>query len=190
VGSISGHVPLYGVYRNLVEDNTCIDWGGSLHKNPYLDFEADLTAPLPFDDKSFDTVLLTDVLEHLPEPASTLNEIARVLRPDGKLLLGVPFLYWIHEEPHDYHRYTEFALRRMCERSGLKIVDLQAYGGLPEVLCDLLGKGLNFFPAPLPVLLRPLLWTALLLNKTWPSRKIAKWSQDSVPLGYVLVAQK
>ena len=63
-----------------------------------------------------------------------MRGLARVLRPGGKLLLCVPFFYWIHEEPHDYYRYTEFALARFCELSELKIICLEAYGGLPEVL--------------------------------------------------------
>ena len=55
------------------------------------------------------------------------------MRPGGKLIFGVPFFYWIHEGSHDYHRYTEFALGRMCRMTGVNVIDLQAYGGLPEI---------------------------------------------------------
>jgi SAM-dependent methyltransferase len=145
---------------------------------------------LPFEDASFDTILLTDVLEHLTEPAEAVREAARILRVGGKLIAGVPFFYWIHEEPHDYYRYTEFALRRFCQSSGLNVLDLQPYGGLPEVLCDLAAKGLELLPRPLPALLRPFQTVAAWLDATWPARKLSGRSRWSFPLGYLVIAQK
>ena len=69
-----GHVPLYETYRDLVSENVCVDWGDSLHVNPLLDYVQDLTQPLPFEDAAFDTILLTDVLEHIPEPMGVMHE--------------------------------------------------------------------------------------------------------------------
>src|ERR1700730_3764704 len=169
-----GYVPLYETYRDLVSENICIDWQNTPHVNPYLDQIVDLTGALPFESDSFDTVLLTDVLEHIPEPMNLMCEIARILRPGGKLILGVPFLYWLHEIPHDYYRYTEFALRRFCQLSGLSVVALVPYGGLPEVLLDLISKGLNFLPRPLAASLRPIHAIASLLCKTKPVRKLSE----------------
>lgn len=57
---------------------------------------------LPFPDEAFDTVLFGEVIEHLPEPGSVLSEIARVVRPDGQLVLTTPFGY----HPHPDHRHT------------------------------------------------------------------------------------
>ncbi len=185
-----GYVPLYDVYRDLVSENVCIDWENTLHLNPYVDQLLDLTKALPFESASFDTVLLTDVLEHIPEPMNLMCEIARILRPGGKLILGVPFLYWLHEVPHDYYRYTEFALRRFCQLSGLRVVELNRYGGLPEVLLDLISKGLNFLPRPLAASLRPLHTLASLLRNTKPVRKLSERSKSSFPSGYVLAAEK
>jgi SAM-dependent methyltransferase len=185
-----GYVPLYETYRDLVSENICIDWEKAAHANPYLDQMVDLTEALPFESASFDTVLLTDVLEHIPEPMNLVCEIARILRPGGKLILGVPFLYWLHEVPHDYYRYTEFALRRFCRRSGLRVLELVPYGGLPEVLLDLISKGLNFFPRQLAASPRPLHAIASLLSKTKPIRMLSERTKSSLPLGYVLSAEK
>jgi SAM-dependent methyltransferase len=185
-----GHVPLYDTYRNLVSENICIDWQNTAHVNPYLDQMVDLTGALPFESGSFDTVLLTDVLEHLPEPMKVMCEIARILRPSGKLILGVPFFYWLHEVPHDYYRYTEFALQRFCELSGLRVVEIVPYGGLPEVLLDLISKGLNFLPRPVAASLRPLPTIGSLLRKTKTIRKLSERTRSSFPLGYVLSAEK
>lgn len=90
-----GHDPLFGVYRDLVQENICIDWANTPHPSMHLDFVVDLGGRLPFDDRSFDTILLTDVLEHLAEPARAMSEAARILRPGEKLIIGVPFFYWV-----------------------------------------------------------------------------------------------
>ncbi len=185
-----GDVPLYGAYRDLVQENVCIDWANTLHSNIHLDFVVDLGGKLPFDDASFDTILLTDVLEHLADPAGAMREATRILRSGGKVIIGVPFFYWIHEEPHDYHRYTEFALQRIVQTSGLSVVELDIYGGLPEILFDITAKGLEYLPGPLPTLFRPFHTAASLLQATWPVRKFSERSKPSFPLGYVVVAEK
>lgn len=185
-----GHVPLYGVYRDLVKENICVDWANTLHSNIHVDHEVDLAGKLPFEDGTFDTILLTDVLEHLAEPVRATGEAARLLHSGGKLIIGVPFFYLVHEAPHDYHRYTEFALRRMCEINGLTVVELEAYGGFSEILLDLTGKGLEHLPNPLPVLLRPLHRVACVINRAPLIRKFSDRSKRAFPLGYVVVAEK
>jgi len=76
----------------------------------------------PFDDASFDAVLCNQVLEHVFTPDAFLKEIARVLRPRGRLLLTVPFVWDEHEQPYDYARYSSFGLSALLERSGFYIV--------------------------------------------------------------------
>src|SRR5262249_18704424 len=73
---------------------------------------------IPLHDASVDSVLLTEVLEHCPDPAGILAEIFRVLKPGAFLFLTVPFIWPIHTVPHDEYRYTPFALRRILENSG------------------------------------------------------------------------
>jgi SAM-dependent methyltransferase len=135
-----GKSPLYLVYKNLVNDITLVDWENSLHPNEHLDFSCDLTKALPFKDNEFDTIILSDVLEHIPEPEFLFSEIARILNTDGILLMNVPFFYWIHEAPHDYYRYTEFKLRDFAEKSGLSLVSCSCLGGVFTVLIDIMAK--------------------------------------------------
>jgi SAM-dependent methyltransferase len=68
---------------------------------------------LPFASESFDVVLANNVIEHLHDPAVGVAEMRRVLRPGGDLLFTIPFLYPIHESPHDYTRFTVHGLRRL-----------------------------------------------------------------------------
>jgi SAM-dependent methyltransferase len=74
-------------------------------------------------DGSFDVVLCTEVLEHLPEPQRAIDEIFRVLAPGGQLLLTTRFLFPIHDAPHDYFRFTKYGLRHLLRR--FEILELQ-----------------------------------------------------------------
>ena len=67
-------------------------------------------------DASFDVVLCTEVLEHLPEPQRAIDEMFRVLVPGGQLLLTTRFLFPIHDAPHDYFRFTKYGLRHLLRR--------------------------------------------------------------------------
>src|SRR5687768_12738027 len=82
----------------------------------------------------FDTVLCFEVLEHLAAPERALAMMAEVLRPGGKLLITVPHLSRLHEEPHDYFRYTGYGLRALTERAGFKVLEIKPYGGLATFL--------------------------------------------------------
>lgn len=138
-----GQAPLYGIYGSLVDQIVCIDWPASLHQQQHVDVFSDLTKSLPLRDGSFDTVLLSDVLEHIPNPDDIIHEIARVLAPGGHVIIGVPFLYWLHEVPHDFNRYTKYQLERFFKIAKLDPIEITEVGGLPEVLTDLIGKALR-----------------------------------------------
>jgi hypothetical protein len=92
----------------------------------------------------------------------------------------------LHETPHDYYRYTEFALRKICADNQLEVVELQAYGGYLEVLFDLLSKGLGKSKG-LSRIFQPIAkWIV-----GWKiSQKIQRKTSARFPLGYVVVARK
>jgi SAM-dependent methyltransferase len=88
------------------------------------DYVCDL-ASIPVEDGRFDHVLLTQVLEHLPDPATVLAELHRVLKPGGTLWLTAPLFYAEHEKPYDYFRYTQFGLRHLLERAGFTVDEVE-----------------------------------------------------------------
>jgi SAM-dependent methyltransferase len=94
-----------------------MDWPVSADK-ARQDVTGDATR-LPFSSGSFDTVVATEVMEHLPDPHRFLSEVARVLRTDGHLILSIPFLEPLHEEPRDFYRFTPYSLRALLEQHGL-----------------------------------------------------------------------
>lgn len=182
-----GHVPYYGMYSNLVTETVCVDWHNTYHKNELLDAVVDLNRPLPMDSNSFDTVLLTDVLEHLARPFELMAEVSRVLRPGGKLIVGVPFLYWLHEQPYDFYRYTEFGLAFMCESNALTVVSLVPYGGAPEVLVDITGKCVSALGE---LIGRAYVSACRMMLASRMVRSLSRHTERLFPLGYMLVAGK
>ena len=91
----------------------------------------------PFDSDSFDSILCTQVMEHVFTPDEFLAEIVRVLKPGGKLLLTVPFIWDEHEQPHDFARYSSFGLAAMLSRHGLRITRHQKLEADASVLFQL-----------------------------------------------------
>ena len=175
-----GHVPLYGCYRDLVADVTCVDWPNTEHPSPHVDVYADLGRPLPLPDAGYHTIVATDVLEHLPYPDVLWGEVRRLLRPEGKVIVGVPFMYWLHERPHDHHRYTEHRLRLFCADHGFTVLSCDPYGGASDVAADVASKIAEV--VGLRTLASFIGWLAL--------RRTRVEERTPMPLGYVLVAQK
>jgi SAM-dependent methyltransferase len=185
-----GNVPFFLAYRDYISDNICVDWTSTLHKNNYLDFECDLTKPLPFKDEEFDTIILSDVLEHIPQPETLWKEMFRILSVDGKIIMNVPFYYCLHEQPHDYYRYTEFALRRFVENSGLKVIQLEPVGGAPEIMADIFAKNILRVPKIGRLLALFAQFITFSFIKTSIGKKVSDATMYSFPFGYFLIAQK
>jgi SAM-dependent methyltransferase len=152
---------------------------------------------LPFRDASFDSVLVLDVLEHLPSPEQCIRESARVLRCGGQLILQTPFIYPLHDMPHDFQRWTLPGLELLVQRHGLMVLEQQVFGNPCETAAALtaiaLAKAIldsleHRSPA---ILLIPLLVvgiiTANLLGKLLAHLLPA---DDFMPLSYRLICIK
>ena len=155
---------------------------------------------LPFADASFETVLSTEVLEHVLAPAEVLREMARVLKPEGRLLLTVPFVAPLHEMPSDFYRFTPFSLRSLVEESGLSVERIDARGNFALALGSL---GSQFLLRSIGSRQRqsdgsviPSLWKSILVVPLAGCLQtafylVSKFSRDDiVTQGYSLVARK
>lgn len=182
-----GKVPLYGMYQQQVKTVTCVDWENSPHALLHVDVFADLNQRLPLDNNSFDTIILSDVLEHVRQPELLLEEVQRVLRPGGNLILNVPFYYWLHEEPSDFFRYTQFALKGLMEEARLEITHLQVNGGSTSVVFDVIMKRFSSWGRYGKAINRLFFWMYYFLLFREHSNKPMDYK---MPLGYGLVAHK
>lgn len=99
-------------------------------------------ARLPVADGSADTVVCCEVLEHLPDPQPALRELARILRPDGVLLLTTPMSWGLHYEPNDYWRFTHYGLRTLLTPAGFTVIEERQIGGLFSLVGARLVEGI------------------------------------------------
>jgi ubiquinone/menaquinone biosynthesis C-methylase UbiE len=76
-----------------------------IYGSPLVQFIAD-AHQMPLADESVDAVLVQAVLEHALDPGRVVEEIHRVLRPDGLVYAETPFLQQVHAGPYDFTRYT------------------------------------------------------------------------------------
>lgn len=68
-------------------------------------------------------------MEHLEEPEKALRECARVLKPGGFAIYGVPFIWHLHEEPRDFYRYTEHGLDQLFTKAGFVTLEINQLAG-------------------------------------------------------------
>jgi ubiquinone/menaquinone biosynthesis C-methylase UbiE len=94
---------------------------------------------MPLADHAVDCAMLTEVLEHCPEPRAVFREVRRVLRVGGCAFFTVPFLWPQHDAPHDEYRYTAFALKRLVLEAGFSELTLHTLGGWNASLAQMLG---------------------------------------------------
>ncbi|MBX3011961.1 MAG: class I SAM-dependent methyltransferase [Caldilineaceae bacterium] len=115
--------PVNVTYANLVTDKG-------------TDIQAD-ASQLPIDGHCFDAVVCAELLEHVPDPRPVLAEVYRVLKPGGKLLITVPFLYRVHGDPYDFGRYTGHFWQHILTRGGFHLITNEPQGALYSVLVDI-----------------------------------------------------
>ncbi|MEN9935357.1 MAG: hypothetical protein RLZZ387_1936 [Chloroflexota bacterium] len=135
------------IFEQKVDRYIGVDWPVSLeHATPDTVADA-LHLPLPH--SIADTVLATELMEHLPEPHLFLAEVARVLKPGGIFILSVPFLEPLHEEPRDFFRFTPYSLRILLEQHGFTVEQIWRRGGWGSVVIgSLVSKALYDWANP------------------------------------------
>ncbi len=128
-------------------DYSGLDVIGDLHKVPIAGNTADI-------------ILNFQVLEHVKSPGEVIKEFYRLLKPGGRLILTAPQGWHEHQQPHDYFRFTRFALKMMMEKAGFTDIDIAPMGGYFRYM----GMWLSFVPKilfqprslPVRILLFPL----------------------------------
>jgi len=188
-----GEAPFKKYFLQYVDKYTGVDWSNSFH-NSGADVVSDLNIGINLEDEVADSVISLSVMEHLCEPQVFLNESYRILKGGGEMVLQVPWQWWIHEAPHDYFRYTPYALKYMFEKAGFEDIQIEAQNGF---FTTWIVKA-NYFsarfirgPKPLRWIIKGVLlpfWTIGQLLAPYLDRLDKNWNAETQ--GYFVVARK
>ena len=129
-----GEKPYKLIYDAICESSIGVDVQTCVHEQKYVDVFASADK-LPFENAFFDTILCTNVLEHVANAGKAFQEIGRVLNNKGYLVIAVPFLYPVHEAPYDYYRYTKYGIEHQLKKNGFTIERSMPWGGAGMLLC-------------------------------------------------------
>jgi SAM-dependent methyltransferase len=188
-----GEAPHKNYFLQYVNQYIGVDWTNTLH-NSKADIISDLNKEIVVEDNFADTIISLSVMEHLCEPQIFLNESYRILKKDGTIILGVPWMWWIHEAPHDYFRYTPYGLKYMFEKAGYKDIQVQPTTGFFTMWFLKMNyfslkwiKGSKIRRAFTKAFLIPFWYTSQKLAP-WLDNKHRGWSLESA--GFFVVAKK
>lgn len=187
-------------YRFLVNEKSNIYFGIDIADAEKFDYDRkDIThfdgKNIPFDDNYFDNMMCTEVLEHVDDYQTLVNEVYRVLKPGGSAIFTIPWSARYHYIPYDYFRYTPSTLQKIFSKfKYLKIIprgtDVTAISSKLIVLYFR-----NVFPieiwryifTPLWLLITPLLLLAIIFGQI---SLVTKFGSDLDPIGYTILIKK
>ena len=188
-----GEAPYKKYLTQFVDKYTGVDWSNTFH-NSGADIVSDLNIKLEIDPEVADSIISISVMEHLYEPQTFLNEAWRVLKKDGNIILQVPWQWRIHEAPHDYFRYTPYALKHMLTKAGFSDIQIEATSGFFTTIV----LKLNYFSLRCvrgPKILRWIIsailvpfWTIGQILSPYLDKLDRDWSGESI--SYFVVAKK
>lgn len=188
-----GTAPYKDFFLQYASKYIGVDWTNTLH-NSKADVISNLNEKVEISDNCADTIVSLSVMEHLCEPQIFLNESYRILKNDGVMILQVPWMWWIHEAPYDYFRYTPYGLKYMFEKAGYKDIHIQPMTGFFTMWF----LKMNYFSLKWikGSKLRKTLTKAILLPFWYTSQKLAPWLDNKhrgwslESAGFFVVAKK
>lgn len=132
-----------------------------------IDYVSDISA-IPVPDESFDVVLCTEVLEHVPDPIAAIREVGRILRTGGRLLLTAPQRSGSHQAPYHYYGgFTPDWYRLILPQNGLRIESIEPNGGFFRAYGEETQRFVLMVLGPNWRTSRPWLWPAWVVLKAW-----------------------
>lgn len=210
-GSIASVIPLDRAFRRVIpkySEGKLLDVGAGkmLYKNPLqdnctsyesldisdyegIDYVQDIQ-DMDIEDRTYDTIFCSNVLEHVESPRSAVDEMARILKTDGKVIVAVPFLFYLHNEPEDYYRFTDYGLEEMFEDSGFKKKELVRAGGLFSFLASLTSIIMLYPIYHVPVLSTTMLYLNYAFQNLCLLADRITHSPRILPFHYVAVFEK
>lgn len=123
-------------YRSIITPHTTSYTTFDMEAGAQIDIVGDALNP-PFKDASFDTIVATQVLEHVEKPWIVVAQMARILRSGGTCIITVPFLVPYHAYPTDFFRYTKEGMESLLKNEGFTIIESGGYGNTLSVFGEM-----------------------------------------------------
>ena len=189
-----GELPYKDYFLQYVDSYIGVDWSKTLHDSK-ADVIADLNKELNLADACADTIISFSVMEHLCEPQLFLNESFRILKPNGNMILQLPWQWHIHEAPYDYFRYSPYGLKYMFKKAGFSHVKIIPQSGFFSAQCikwnyflaRLIYKSHALIKYPFALLFLPF-WTLGQILAPLFDKLDKHWEVET--LGYMVIASK
>lgn len=174
--------------------------GTGLHTGTWdtsqLDFVCDLY-DIP-EDRQFDAVLCSEVLEHVVDPVRAVEKLVRLTRPGGQIIITAPFNSLTHFAPYHFCTgFSQYFYRHHLERLGCEIDELTANGGFFDMMDQEIGRVSRvrrkfgiWLPEPVTFLLMQIARLNVRLLASMDGGRMARKSSELQCLGWFVVARK
>lgn len=124
-------------YKKIIEKHAMDYIACDVKKNENINMICDVTN-LSFSPESFDTVISTQVFEHVDNPFIVAQEIKKVLKTGGNAIVTAPFMFPYHADPKDNFRFSREGLGEIFKSTSFEIIDSGIYGGFFMVLSEMI----------------------------------------------------
>lgn len=177
------------LYRDMLENHCDSYQSLDISENPELDYNQDIQN-MDLNDESYDTVFCRNVLEHVRNPRKAMSEISRVLKYDGKAIVSVPHLAYLHNEPEDYYRFTKYGMEEIASGTELDIIEIRESGGIFSFAGYILSTFLLGLTYHLPIISKVNFHLNYLMQLVLSNMDKVSVFRDLMPLNYVVVYEK
>jgi SAM-dependent methyltransferase len=173
-------------FSNFVNGKSKFHFSNKISNKKSNIFYSDLTKKIKVSTKTYDNVLLFNVLEHLPEYKLAFSEIYRILKTGGNFIGSVPFIYQIHGAPKDYYRFSKQFFELNLKKYRFKKIKVKSLGFGPFIASySLLHSYLKY----LPFLSQICLLLAFILD-SFIQIFVKTNLEEIFPIGYFFIAKK
>jgi len=187
----SGHAKYKNLIIDYCEEYVSVDNLSSDYQFSADNFKPDIVSDvlkMPFNSEEFDTVICTEVIEHIENPFLLFKETSRILKRGGYLILSSGWVAPHHKEPKDYWRFSKDAYAILCKEAKFELVEIHKKGGLFSCLLYFFNRNIDLnskYAKKIKSLLNPLFLILEILVEKFDS--LVK-TEDTI--GHLIVAKK
>jgi len=187
----AGHAKYSGMIKAYSDSYISVDDMSSEYEYDNDHFKPDVISDvlhMPLNDNEFDTVICTEVLEHVEDPFQLFIEIARILKHGGYAIVSSGWMAPYHKEPKDYWRFTIDAYKILCKKSGLEFIEAHRKGGFFTVILYFINRNILLNASKYKTFNK--IWARL--NRLFEAitEKMDKLVKTEDTIGHLIVARK